>query len=149
MDNCYSCQNTDENNLIFKTKYWKVFLHEEQSYLGRSVVVLKRHSPNLSDLSAGEWNDLHELIKKTESLFQKTFGSRLLNWTCLMNDAYQNNPPNPHVHWHIRPRYAHEVIFSGKTFEDPDFGHHYNRDRKEKVSLETQQLIIKKIKENL
>jgi len=148
--NCYSC---DHNNLtkdyIFESEFWRIYLNEEQSFLGRCVVVAKRHTISLPELTTQEWYDLKEVIKKLEASTTKAFGARMHNWSCLMNDAYQENSPNPHVHWHLRPRYDKTIDFSGKVFDDPDFGHHYSRDRREKADEATRQEIITAIKQNL
>ncbi len=130
------------DNVIFETEYWNVFLSDEQTYLGRAVIELKRVSPNLSDVTEAEFADLHEVIKKYESAAAKAFGATMFNWSCLMNNAYQKKPPTPHVHWHCRPRYDHEVTFEGETFIDPNFGEHYDRAAKRVISKELEQKII-------
>lgn len=135
--------------LIFETPFWKVFLADsDQTYLGRSYVTLKRHAGDLADLTDEEWQDLHKTIKKFEIALRKAFGAEMFNWTCLMNDAYQETPANPHVHWHVRPRYSKSVEFTGLTFEDKDFGHHYTRGTKRVVPADVRKAIIEKIKES-
>lgn len=114
-------------DFIFETKHWEVYLNPDQYYLGRSVVVTKRDVGCMSDLKDEEWLDFADLVKMIESVCKKTFNATMFNWTCLMNNAYQNNPPNPHVHWHFRPRYERSVRFEGIEFGDKDFGNHYAR----------------------
>ncbi len=144
---CLGCKSSSsDKNFIFESKYWKVFLNPEQSYLGRCVVTLKRHCSSLSQLKSEEWIDFVNLVKKLESLLKKAFGATMFNWSCFLNDAYQNNPPNPHVHWHLRPRYKQSVKFANRWFEDPDFSHHYSRDRKEIVDDKMIKKIIDKIR---
>ncbi len=95
--------------------------------------------------------DFLALVRKLETLCRKTFGATMFNWTCLMNNAYQNSPPEPQVHWHFRPRYDAPVKVAGKTFEDPNFGYHYLRgsenDRIE--SPEILQTILAELRKNL
>lgn len=146
---CICCQKQNQDDIIYETKYWIVTLSSEQSYLGRCYVTLKRHCGNLSELKQEEWSDFIELIKVLESALRKSFNATMFNWTCLMNDAYKNNPPNPHVHWHFRPRYNHKIKFENVIFEDPEFGNHYNRNRTQNITKKLQQKIIIKIKENL
>jgi len=147
---CKHCQILkNRENFIFETKHWIVTLNSEQSYLGRSRAILKRHCGGLSDLKEEELLDFLKVIKKFESTLKKAFNATMFNWTSLMNDAYLNKPANPHVHWHPRPRYNHKVKLVGKTFVDPEFSTHYNRKRKQEVSKEIQKVIIDKIKENL
>lgn len=149
---CIGCESSEkDSNFITQTDYWKIFLNPKQTYLGRSIITLKRHCGELSLLKSEEWEDLYKLIKVVEPVYKKAFGAKLLNWSCLMNNAYQNNPPNPHVHWHLRPRYDKKVKFFGVVFKDLEFGHHYSRgnERSYHASVEIQQEIINKLQETL
>lgn len=103
---------------------------KDQRYLGRCVVTLKRHCGDLAELKQEENSDFSKLVCDLESASKKAFNATMFNWTCLMNNAYQKKPYNPHVHWHFRPRYDNEVTFGGMIFKDELFGHHYSRDEK-------------------
>lgn len=103
----------------------------------------------MAEIKEKEWLDFSVVVKDLESAIRKAFDATMFNWGCLMNDAYQIVPPSPHVHWHFRPRYSSKTQFQGLIFEDPDFGHHYDRTRKRDVSEEIKEAIIKKIGENL
>jgi diadenosine tetraphosphate (Ap4A) HIT family hydrolase len=146
---CIYCEKPNENELIFETEFWQVILSSDQGYLGRCYVILKRHCGDLAELTDEEWLDFSEVVKKLESALKKSFNATMFNWTCLMNNAYQSESPNPHVHWHFRPRYNHKVEFAGLIFEDPEFGHHYDRTRKQEVAKDIKIKILEKIKENL
>lgn len=124
---------------------------DNQEYLGRSYVTLKRHCPSLSEISIDEWLDFLSLIKKLENAFSKAFGAISYNWTCLMNDAFKEKPAFPHVHWHIRPRYDKDVTFADTTFIDPEFGHHYARSSERILVLPDEKLseIINEVKKFL
>lgn len=79
-----------DNNILFETKYWNIFLNENQAYLGYSIIVLKRECKTLSEVNNEEWIDFHEKVVKTlETTFKEKFGATMFNWTCLMNDAYK------------------------------------------------------------
>ena len=147
---CKYCKKSDQDeDFIYETKLYKVFLAPEQSYLGRCVIISKRHCESLSDLNQKELDDFLELIKKIESTSKKAFGATMFNWTCLMNNSYRKMPYHPHIHWHFRPRYEHKVEFAGVTFEDPDFGNHYDKTRTQNVSIEVKKKIIEKIRAQL
>jgi diadenosine tetraphosphate (Ap4A) HIT family hydrolase len=146
---CDYCRELNKDELIFETKFWKVVIAPDQAYLGRCYVILKRHCGDLAELENSEWSDFIEIVKKVESALKKSFNATMFNWTCLMNNAYRNDPPNPHVHWHLRPRYNHKVEFAGEVFEDPEFGHHYSRERKQEISDVVKKKIVDRIKENL
>ncbi len=136
----------DEEIILFETKFWKVILSDEQSYLGRCVILLKRDCEELSNITSEEILDFHKhIVKKLESTFKKAFNATMFNWSCLMNNAYQKEYPKPYVHWHFRPRYNHDIKFAGEVFQDPDFAHHYNRKRKNHTKKE----ILKKISDEV
>jgi diadenosine tetraphosphate (Ap4A) HIT family hydrolase len=147
---CEYCEwAKEESDLITETRYWKVFLSDEQSYLGRCVILLKRHCESVSDINEAEWDDLHNEIKGLEKTMKKAFGATMFNLTCLMNNAYKKKPYHPHVHWHFRPRYDNKVKFAGLVFDDSRFGHHYDPKSSRKLDSKTRNLIINRIKKNL
>lgn len=152
MKNCEICPFLKDNPLsVFNTKYWKINLSSDQSYLGRCYVVSRRHVGNLSKLTKSEWKDFEIIVKKLETTIRKTFKATMFNWTCLMNDAYRQKLPKPYVHWHFRPRYNHPVKFCGLIFEDPEFGYHYAREKERSLELDNKKLtkIGSEIKNNL
>ena len=134
------------SKLIFETKYWGVLLSEDQYYLGRNVVILKRECPSLSGLTTEEFLDLHQVIKSYENAVKKAFNATLFNWTCLMNASHKIKPYNPHVHFHCRPRYDNPVKFAGETFVDSNFGEHYTRGTNKTISEEMQGKIIAELR---
>lgn len=137
-------------NLVYDTEFWKIILNDDQIYLGRCVVVLKRKCRDLSGLSHEEALDfLDNVVVKMEQSLRESFGADMFNWTCLMNNAYQEESPNPQVHWHLRPRYRKQVGFAGEIFTDPNFGHHYERGAERIVDEKTMKEIIKEIGRNI
>lgn len=147
---CTYCDfSAKDSNFLFETPFWKVFLAPEQSYLGRAMVALKRHAASLSELTAEELMDFGNVVKKFESAAQKGLHATMFNWTCMMNDMYRAGSADPHVHWHIRPRYKHAVEISGTRFTDPEFGQHYNRDRMQEVPSDVRKEIIVKLRSGI
>lgn len=111
---------------IYETDFWRVVLAEDQTYLGYCLIKLKRREcSDLADLTEEELLDFFNVVKKLEYALRNSFDATIFNWSCLMNNAYQNIPPTPHMHWHCRPRYNHPVLFAGLDFVDHLFGHHY------------------------
>jgi len=137
--------------LLFETNYWQIYLSSDQKYFGRTLVLLKRDCGHLSALTEEEQKDFFEIVKKIEHLFTQTFGATMFNWTCLMNNAYKSDPPTPHVHWHVRPRYKNPIVFNGQTYTDPNFASHYLRGEEnvEEVSEEMLNNIVEELKRNL
>lgn len=152
MNSCDVCPFLNDNPLvIYKTKYWTINLSPDQSYLGRCYVSLNRHNGDLDSVTSEEWKEFPKIIKGLENSLRKAFKATMFNWTCLMNNAYREKAPNPHVHWHFRPRYNHSVTLYGLTFEDPEFGYHYAREKERSFELDSEKLIkiASRIKDNL
>jgi diadenosine tetraphosphate (Ap4A) HIT family hydrolase len=140
-----------EKDFIFETPFWKVILMDDQRYLGRCVVIAQREVGDLADLNQEEILDFFDVVRKLEDLMKKAFDATMFNWSCLMNDAYLEPEPKPHVHWHMRPRYNHAVAFERESFLDPNFGYHYVR-RGENDRIVEQALkekIVSELKKNL
>lgn len=136
---------------IFETGHWDIILSDEQRYLGRSVVVLKRPCGDLALLAPAEVEDFFAIVSRMQALLKKAFGARMFNWSCNMNDAYRNDPPDPQVHWHVIPRYGRPIEFAGEVFEDKNFGRHHLKggEGDRIVSAELRTAILGALKENL
>ena len=124
---CVWCNLSEEDKQyqVCETAFWSVFLSDEQDYIGRCILVLKRHCGSMSELTDDEWEELHRLIRKAEVCFKTALGATLCNWSCLMNSFYKESEPDPHLHIHVRPRYDGPVTVNGHTYIDSEFGHHY------------------------
>ncbi|MBR3247240.1 MAG: HIT family protein [Clostridiales bacterium] len=127
MENCAWCNLTEEDKRyqLYETVFWSVFLSDEQDYIGRCILVLKRHCGSMSELTDDEWEELHKLICKVETCLKTVLGATLCNWSCLMNSFYKESEPDPHLHIHVRPRYDEPVMVNGHAYIDSGFGHHY------------------------
>ncbi len=147
---CELCDfRTYAKDNIFETGHWVVTLaSEEQAYLGRAYVKLRRHCTDLADLTGEEWNELHRVIGRYERAVRSAFGADLFNWACLMNGAFQHDNPSPHVHFHVRPRYKSGVEFAGAKFEDTEFGYNYSRERKHNPGEDVAKKIVEELKRN-
>ena len=58
--NCDWCNLSKEDKqfLVYDSKSWSVFLADEQDYVGRCILVCKRHCNSLPELTNDEWNEL-------------------------------------------------------------------------------------------
>jgi diadenosine tetraphosphate (Ap4A) HIT family hydrolase len=139
LSSCETCEILKApDNVLLETEYWLLILAQDQAYLGRSYVTLRSHKQSLSELSSEEWLDFAALAKRLEQGYEKVFGSgRPFNWACMMNNAFKEPQPVPHVHWHVRPRHKHPITINGITFEDPEYGHHYDRNRRVPADTKT------------
>lgn len=147
---CDFCdQAGPENDRVFESAHWYVIIKSDQSYLGQAIIVARRHIPSLPDVSVVEWSDLKMVMDRYETTVTGTFGATMFNWTCLMNDAYKADSPQPHVHWHVWPRYNHPVEIDGETFTDPNFGHHYDKHARRITSPDVRATIINRLREEV
>lgn len=145
---CICCQKPNSTNLIYQSKLWRIELAPDQTYLGRCYITLQRHCGSIADLERQEWDEFINIVRELEKSLKVSFNATKFDWTVLMNDAYKNIPPNPHVHWHFRPRYDHEVLIKGTVFEDPNFAHHYKRGTNHLVSTKVKASILNQISSN-
>lgn len=147
---CKFCALVEGDEYITQNEHWRATLYKgDQRYLGRMFVLLRRHGNGMSKLTQEEWNSLHEMVKLLEGTLAKTFGATMFNWSCLVNNAYRDAKPEPHLHWHFRPRYRNAVEFAGFRFEDSEFGEHYDGVDKRRVPDEVLAKIAERIKGNL
>lgn len=149
--NCPICSWSSDNLdylFVTETQHWRICLAPNQSLIRRRVIHLKRHAGDLADLTQAEIIELFRLVKNFEDALRHAFDATMFNWSCYMNNAYKETPPNPHVHWWAVPRYDHIVEFDGRTFEDPNFGNPYDHGRWFAPPHELRQNIANGIKAN-
>jgi diadenosine tetraphosphate (Ap4A) HIT family hydrolase len=131
------------------TNHWQVELGNNHAYFGRAYANLRSHKGSLSALNKEEWEDFEAVVAKLEKAYKELFGAEPLNWGCFMNHAFRTKPFNPHVHWHIFPRYEIAPVLNGITFEDELFGNFYDDTSERMVSDDTVAHIASKLREYL
>lgn len=134
--------STSEQQLrLYEGAYWRATLRQDQSLLGTYFITAKRHVGSLGELSAEEWQEFGQINSQLEYAVKCAFGAEVINTACLMNLAFQQDNPEPHVHWHNKPRYASPVHYEGYTFTDPAFGEYL--DGRHKRFKAPQKLLLK------
>jgi len=146
---CSWLPNDPDYLFLYETKYWRAVLAPNQSLVGTCVVHLKRHAGDLADLTPEEMLELLELIRKHEQTLKQACEATMFNWSCYMNHAYRNDPPEPHVHWWAVPRYNHVVKIKDWVFSDPQFGNPYSHERWQEVPSKIRKIIAQNIQEAL
>ena len=146
---CEWCGLTEEDKRfqVYESRFWSVFLADEQDVIGRCILVLKRHCPSLPELTDDEWRELRELVCKMEACFRAVLGAALCNWSCLMNHFYKAAAPDPHLHIHVRPRYDRPVTLNGRAYPDSAFGHHYALRQRGEIPAEDREELFIRLKE--
>ena len=148
MGKCVWCNLSEEDKQyqVYETAFWSVYLSDEQDYIGRCILVLKRHCSSMSEMNADEWEDLRKLICKVETCLKMVLGAALCNWSCLMNSFYKESEPDPHLHIHVRPRYDKPVMVNGNIYTDSEFGHHYAVKKDSEISDKDRETVFIQLK---
>lgn len=139
---CSFCKK-DRKFVIKKFEYWTFILHKNQAYLGRSLVILNRHTEDLFNITREEAKELFEIGKSARDAIFKIFKPDLVNYGALGNFVR-------HVHVHIIPRYAKSRLFEGKKFVDGRWGDfYYPYDKNFKTPARVTKKIVAKIKKEM
>ncbi len=147
---CPICSWSPDNPnypLILETQFWRTVLAPNQSLIGRCILHLKRHCGDIADTKPDELLEWLTIVKVLESALRMAFDTTMFNWSCYMNLSFRENPPNPHVHWWVVPRYNHLVQINGLVFEDPEFGNPYSHSRRIEIPQEIHRQIAERIRE--
>ncbi|MBV6396439.1 MAG: hypothetical protein HFACDABA_02037 [Anaerolineales bacterium] len=96
---------------IYETDYWRWSLRPVQCTLGAGILSLRRYSERLSDLNGPEGGDFAAIVGVVEDCLEKSFHYDKINYLMLMM-------VDPHLHFHVIPRYAASRICAGKTWVD-------------------------------
>ena len=135
--------------LLVTTKYWRIYLADQQNYPGRCFIPLNRHCKSLPELTDAEWKEFHLITKAVEAIWRERLHMSCGNWACLMNGAYAKEVPDPHVHFHFVPRYRTPVSFGGMEFVDERYGDHYEIEDAWALNLSGRAQIVDLVKEPL
>lgn len=124
-------------------KYWSIFLHQNQSYLGRCVVWCNREDAlDLVNATPEEQQELFIVLKELGDAIKKAFRPDWLNYAFLGNEMR-------YLHGHFIPRYEKPTKFEGTAFEDKLYGYNYKTDHSFICPAEVVEKIRLKIKESL
>ncbi len=99
-------------SLIADYQHWVVLLRPAQATLGALILACKDDATAFSDISPAAFQEFSRAIKDIETALFSAFSYDKLNYLMLMM-------VDPHVHFHVLPRYAGRAAFEGISFEDP------------------------------
>jgi diadenosine tetraphosphate (Ap4A) HIT family hydrolase len=118
-ENCEFCDKKFSETALKEYTDWEVQLFLNQYHLGRSLIKLKRHAVDLTELKEDERKELFEkVLPELEDTLNKLFQPDLYNQATLGNDCR-------HLHIHVIPRYSSERTFNGQTFRDENWNEDY------------------------
>ena len=96
---------------ICETQYWIWSLRPVQATLGAGILSLRRYCERFSDITPAEGADLAGMVGRIERALSAVFAYEKINYLMLMM-------VDPHLHYHVLPRYAAPRTFAGITFVD-------------------------------
>jgi diadenosine tetraphosphate (Ap4A) HIT family hydrolase len=115
---CVLCRLQLETPILRASHSWRVALNRNQSQLGKSIIVLRRHAEDVVLLSPDEWSELHAEIAWVTERLRDAFSPDHFNYSFLQNQ-------DRHVHLHVIPRYIGTREIAGTEFSDPDYPARY------------------------
>ncbi len=118
-DACALCAfDNSSNDWVTTWTHWKLIVNHNQNYLGKVMLVLKRHTTDVTALTDAEQTEFWLALDTTRAALTDAFHPAHFNYAFLMNQ-------DAHVHLHIIPRYATSCEFAGQVFSDGHLGEHY------------------------
>lgn len=99
------------DTLVATVGIWTVLLRPQQPTLGALILAAADEATAFSALPHAAFEDLADATRAIESSLQAAFRYDRINYLMLMM-------VDPHVHFHVIPRYAERRVFSEKSFAD-------------------------------
>lgn len=105
---------SDPKLMIKSGKYWSIIFREGTTTLGNCILICNRECPTFGDLKPEEMAEFPEMCKWYESKIKKLYGAVKFNYlSMMMKEEF--------VHFHLIPRYDHEVVKYGMTWKDEEW----------------------------
>jgi diadenosine tetraphosphate (Ap4A) HIT family hydrolase len=153
---CPIIENPQQQDIDFRIhegEAWRVTLRDNQALLGTTFITLKGHKEGLEQLSYDDDEEFRTIRNRLIGAVGVAFAPDGVNLSCLMNYAFRSNgnpdfTPQPHVHYHFKPRYSTPRTVAGETFTDPEFADYLKIGRGQRVMPEVGKVIVARIREN-
>jgi len=100
--------------LIREYDHWVVLLRPAQLTLGSLILAAKSDATDFGDLSPEAFAELKQVTSDVAAALGKAVSHAKLNYLMLMM-------VDPHVHFHVFPRYEGERSAVGLTLADPNW----------------------------
>ncbi len=128
-------------SLIKEYGHWVVLLRAQQATLGALILACKEPAFSFGDLSAEAFSELRLATSELEACLKKCFSYQKINYMMLMM-------VDPHVHFHVLPRYESTREFGGSTFADPGWPGLPQLDHAASMSARCVEALGKTLKDN-
>ncbi len=98
--------------LLADYDHWVILLRPQQATLGALVLACKQPATAFAAIGQPAFDNLGTVTADIETTLGKAFAYDKINYLMLMM-------VDPHVHFHVLPRYAEPRAFGGVSFDDP------------------------------
>lgn len=98
--------------LVADYQHWVVLLRPQQATLGALVLACKAPATEFSAIGQAAFDGLGPVTRDIEATLGAAFDYDKINYLMLMM-------VDPHVHFHVLPRYGAARSFAGVAFADP------------------------------
>ena len=98
-------------SLIGETAHWVVLLRPAQVTLGSLIIAAKSDATGFGALPGECHTDLAETSRRAEAMLRTAVGYERIDWLMLMM-------VDPHVHFHVLPRYEGERSHGALSLAD-------------------------------
>jgi diadenosine tetraphosphate (Ap4A) HIT family hydrolase len=98
--------------LLREFEHWCILLRPQQATYGALVLCAKSEATAFSDLQPAAFAELADATRAIERTLKNELACDKINYLMLMM-------VDPHVHFHVLPRYANPQEFAGHSFTDP------------------------------
>jgi diadenosine tetraphosphate (Ap4A) HIT family hydrolase len=99
------------DTLVAEYAHWAVLVRPDQPTLGSLVLASTSEARAFSDLPPEAFAELGTVVAGIEAMLRAAIAYEKINYLMLMM-------ADPHVHWHVVPRYEGTREHLGITFED-------------------------------
>lgn len=103
--------------LIQEYEHWVVLARPKQVTAGSMILACREEATSMGDVSEQAWQEVGKVAADLEDALEKTFDFQKINYLALMM-------VDPHVHFHVIPRYDGNREFEGMQFSDPGWPKH-------------------------
>ena len=120
-------QRDFEQDIITEFEYWRLYINDNQSYLGRTYLALRRGDDEqevdpFADTTEAEKSELTIVMSSLKVVLDELYQPARINYANLRNLWH-------HCHWHVVPRYEGEDYglrtAYGMEFRDYNPGKNY------------------------
>ena len=130
------------NTLVKEYEHWVVLSREPQCTLGSCVVAAKSQSIRFHELEPDAFYELCQVSNDLETCLSHFVEFEKINWLMLMMF-------DPHVHFHVVPRYSIAKRFAGVEFRDPGWPGAPDLTLAPRLSSEQSRLVIDELRKTL